>query len=223
MKEYSFEYTDQKFLIILVGIFLIMLTGPILFLGSFIPVAGGWLGIGIAIGAPFLVFALNKRKLNKQVTAYLYDTSVQLDFGDYSQQIDFNSLKSYQIEDYNGITLRLKLSNNKKIELTASSGFSGFLPMKIFCQALEQKIILSNRNNFSHVTRITSAFENKWILVLMITLTAIFVIGIINSSFKDKLFTPSLYTSLAIFVGMWFTYFRARQKKRRQELNASES
>ncbi len=223
MEKYYFEQTDLKFLTVLVVIVLLIPVAAILCLSILSPMAGEGFLIFIAIGAPILVFILNKRKLTKQVEACVDDTSVSFDFGDYTEQIDFENLKSYQIEDYNGITLRLQILNRKKIELTASSGFSDLSQMKIFCKALEQKIHLSNKNNLSNVTRIASAFETKWMLPLLIILTVIISIILINSFSKEKLFTVSFYTSITGLAGLWLTWYRARQKKQMHSLDIRNS
>ncbi|MCF0058449.1 hypothetical protein [Dyadobacter sp. CY356] len=222
MKEYYFEYTDQKFLTVLVGMSLIIMVGIIIFAGSFVPPSVSILFIFMSIASPFLVFFLNIRKINRQVTAYLDDNSVVLDFEDHSESIEFSKLKSYQIDEFSSVTLRLNFYNNHKIQLTASSGYSDTSSMKLFCQDLEQKIIRSNKNHFSQVKRIGSIFEKGWMLWILISGTAIFA-GILISHFsEDKLFTLSFYSSIAGMVGIWLSYFRAKQKGRLYALRIND-
>lgn len=214
MEEYYFECTNQKFLTILFGSSLLMMVGIIVFAGSFVPPSVSILFIVMAILSPFFVFFLNRQKLNKQVTAYLDDASVKFDFGDHSELVAFNQLKSYQIEEFRGVTLRLNFSSNHKILLRTDSVYSDASSMRLFCNALEERISLSNKNHLSQVVRVGSIFEKGWMLWVLILGTASFAGIQISFLSKEKLFTFSFCISIACLVTLWISYFRTKQKSR---------
>ena len=94
MKQYTFEYTDSKLLLILVGIFLLILISILALLRYIIPVTGVNLGAVIVLGLPALVVWLLRKRLKKNVVADLNSSFVNFDFGDRIENIAFKDLQS---------------------------------------------------------------------------------------------------------------------------------
>lgn len=213
MKHYTFEYTDTKYFLKLAGIFIAILIGLIVCSQYLVLVLGKNGGIILILALPALVVWLLRKGLKKHALADLDTSFVKFDFGDRVEEIDFKDLQSYKVEHYNGTTLSLKLADRKNIKITANSNFCNSVQFELFCRDLEEVIQRSNEENISEVTRVKSIFEQKWMLPFLIVFTSGIIWVIAHSLMSGKGVPTSLYTSIAIFIGMWAAYFKGRQKK----------
>jgi len=213
MKHYTFEHTDSRFLLILIGVFFALLIALLACMQYLIPVFGQNIGFVLIVGIPAVVVWLFRGRLKKFVLADLNSSSVKFDFGDRVETIAFHDIKSYKIEHYNGTTLTLKFADRKKISITANANFCNPTQFELFCHDLEELILKNNAESGLEVVRIGSVFEQKWMLPFLIIATAGIAWVFIHSFATGKGFPKSIYTSIAIFIGLWIAYFRARQKK----------
>lgn len=213
MKQYTFEYTDSRFMLVLVGIFIAILVALLSLMRYIVPAVGINLASVLVIGLPALVVWLLRKRLTKYVLADIDTFSVKFDFGDRMENIDFANLKSYKIEHYNGTTLILKFTDRKNLKITANNNFCDSTQLELFCRDLEEMILKSNQENTSEVARIGSVFEQKWMLPFLVIATAAIIWVFIHAFIAEKGFPKSIYTSVAIFIGLWIAYFKARQKK----------
>lgn len=218
MHAYTFEYINQKFLLILVGISLAVFIGLIASMSYLIPVIGKNAGFVLVLAVPFLIFWLTKGKLKKQCTATLSSTWVTFDFGDHVDTIEFRDLRSYKVQHYNGTTLILKCDNRKDVKLVANGNFCDSTQMEVFCAAFEEEIKSSNSTGLSDVSRMNSIFEQKWMPFFLIIMTAAVVWVMASSYLSGKGIPTSIYTSIAIFTGMWVAYFKAKNEKQNRNL-----
>ncbi|MDQ6478981.1 hypothetical protein [Dyadobacter sp. LHD-138] len=218
MKDYTFEYINQKLLLILFGISVAVLAGLIACMSYLAPVIDKNISFILVLGGPVLIFWLNKGKLKRRCTAHLSSTSVSFNFDDNIENVEFTDLMSYKIEHYNGTTLVMKFHGRKKIKLVANGNFCDSTPMESFCQALEDAITKSNVTGLSEVMRAKSVFEQKWIPFFLTIMTAAVIWVVVHAYQSGKSVPVSIYTSIAIFLGMWGAYFKAKQKKSNTDL-----
>lgn len=218
MRDYTFEYINQRSLLILFGISLAVFVALIACMSYLIPIIGKNASFILLLGGPALIFWFNRGKLKRQCTAHLSDSSVNFDFEDRVENVEFKELMSYKVEHYNGTTLVMKFRERKKIKLVANGNFCDSAPMESFCQALEDAITGSNVTGLSEVTRVKCVFEQKWMPVFLTVMTAAIIWVVVHSYQSGKSLPISTYTSIAIFAGMWLAYFKARQKKPNRDL-----
>ena len=213
MKQYTFEYTDSRFMLVLVGIFIAILVALLSSMRYIVPAVGINMASILTIGLPALVVWLLRKRLKKYGLADVDTSSVKFDFGDRVENIDFVNLKSYKIEHYNGTTLILNFADRKNLRITANNNFCDSKQFELFCRDLEEMILESNQVNASEVARIGSVFEQKWMLPFLVFATTGIAWVFIHSFMSGKGFPKSIYTSVAIFMGLWLAYFKAQQKK----------
>ena len=218
MRDYTFEYVNQKFLLILFGISISVFVGQVACMSYLVPVIGKNASFILMLAGPVLVFWLYKEKLKRRCTAHLSGSSVSFDFDDSVENVEFRDLLSYKIEHYNGTTLVMTFRERKKIKLVANGHFCDSAPMESFCLALEDAITGSNVAGLSEVIRVKSVFEQKWMPVFLTIMTAAVIWVVAHSYQSGKSIPLSTYTSIAIFLGVWAAYFKAKQKKPNGEL-----
>jgi hypothetical protein len=144
MREYSFQHTKQRDLLLLMlactlSLFIIMLLGIFLLrqLGkqNVLPVTI------FAITAPFLVFRIFKNRVVNNCIAKLNKTSVEFEFkNNATRLVSFKELISYKIYySKKGPFLTLKM-NNDIVKIFAHGWYCDEVGFTVFCEALETEI-----------------------------------------------------------------------------------
>jgi hypothetical protein len=218
MKVYDFEYTDEKILFILLGICLVVFVALLFCMPYLVPVLGKIPNGLLVIGVPVAIFWFNRKKIKKAGSAFLAEDSLSISLEKGSEEILFSDLKSYKIEHHNGTTLNLKYNTANKMKLTANSNFCNSAAFEAFCDDLEKVVSQYSKLSHTPIVRSPSIFEQKWFLVFLVTVTAIIVIIFLHATYVGKAPSTSIYTSVAIFIGLWVAYFKTKQKSKNRVL-----
>ncbi len=213
MKEFNFEYTDTKYLMKLFGISWLVFVGMIIIVAQNKESISIIWAIILILGIPFAIYFFNKKKITKLGTACITDDSVTFQLAEVTQTITFEQIATYQVEQYSGTNLRLKLKDGTKFKIFASSNFCNADQFDTFCQEFEQTILQFKTTNNSAITRKKTIFEQAWMLpflvVLSVGLVGISIFAIAN----DKNIPASFFTAAALLIPMWIAYFNAKRKK----------
>ncbi|GAB3167154.1 hypothetical protein [Telluribacter humicola] len=214
MKHYIFEYTNQKALSLLIGAcFALLLIIP-LGLYYLIPFVGNTLKVILAIGIPFLVFFLCRKRINEEGEAQLEDSSITFILANQTHSIQFSEIKSYKVEHYNGTRLICTFKDNTKFKLLANSYFCKAEVFESLCDDLEHTINQYILETNTELVRKPSIFEQKWMPVFLVIMTLGIVWVFFRTYTEGKTPPTSIYTSIAIFAGLWVAYFKAREKSK---------
>ncbi|HEV7347848.1 hypothetical protein [Telluribacter sp.] len=214
MKHYTYEYTNQKALFLLLGTCFVLLIVLLLGIPYMAPLLGSTLYATLAIGTPFLVFFLNKKKIKKVGEAHLEDTSLTVILFNQTRHIRFSELKSYKVEHYNGTRLSCTFTDNTKFRLVANYQFCKPEAFEALCDDLERTINQYVVETNTELVRKPSLYEQKWMpfLLVAMSLTMVWVFfRTYSSGIKPPL---SSYSPVIILAGLWAAYFKAREKNK---------
>ncbi|WP_247237818.1 hypothetical protein [Telluribacter sp. SYSU D00476] len=214
MKHYTFEYTNQSTIFLLLAACFALLIVLLLGVPYMAPLLGSTLYATLAIGTPFLVFFLNRNKIKKVGEAQLEDTSLTLLLSDQTRSIQFSELKSYKVEYYNGTRLSCTFKDNTKFKLMANHQFCKPEAFEALCDDLERTIDQYILETNAELVRKPSLYEQKWMPFLLgaMSLTMAWVfLRAYSSGIKPPL---SSYTSVIIMAALWAAYFKAREKNK---------
>lgn len=217
-KEYNFEYTNEKIALLLFGISLAAFIGLLFCIPYLVPVIGKIPNGLLLIGVPFAIFWFNRKRIKKEGSALVDDNSLKLNLEKGIEEILFSDLKSYKIEHHNGTRLNLKFNVRNKIKLAANSNFSNSHLFEAFCDDLEKVISQYIKVNHSEIVRSPSIFEQKWMQVFLIVATVIITGIFLHAFYVGKAPSTSIYSSVAIFIGLWVAYFKTKQKNKNRVL-----
>lgn len=213
MKEYSFEYTDQKYLIKL-ALFCFILAGASTFFIVKLEVTG-LLPVITALGFPVVIFLINKKKVKKIGFSKIDNSFVEFELNGIQSRINFSEIESYLIESYNGVSLQMKLCNKTKITVTANSNFSKSDLLGNFCVDLENAIEeYKKESNNAEIIREKRFFERTWVLPFLIILSLILIPLVIYGIHKtgtSKI--GSILTVSGLLISLWGGYLGAKRKK----------
>jgi hypothetical protein len=216
MRDFTFEYTDTKFTLKLLGLsflaFVVLLIAMVVTI-DLIGIIGSLI---LAFGVPLLIFFLNKKKIKKHGTANIFDSYSEFKLADSTRKIEFGQIKTYQVERYNGTALAIKLKDGKDFKLGANTNFCNADQFDTFCQEFEKTIQQYKTSNNVELTRKKSIFERAWMLPLLLVLTVGLVGGIIFAISLGKSIPPTFYSSAAVVIPLWIGYLNARKRKREQ-------
>jgi hypothetical protein len=214
MKQYDFEYTDQRFLFILLASCFALFLG-LLFAAVYF---SAYLGIGpsvlLAAGIPILAFLMNKKKLKKEGSARLDSTAITFTLPDYTHTIAFTELQAYKVEHYNGTRLSLMLKDKTKFRLTANDNFTDSGRFEAFCDELEEALYRFSLTANTGLARQPSFFKQKWLPILLGTMTLALAWVVVQALLEGKTPPASLFVSIALFLSLWGAYFKVRKKSK---------
>lgn len=217
MSDYNFEYTDTKFTLKLLGLSFLTLILLLIAMVVTIDLIGIIGSLILAFGVPLLIFFLNKKRIKRYGTANIFDSYTEFKLSDSTQKIEFEQIKTYLFERYNGTALAIKLKDGKDFKLQANTNFCDAAQFDAFCQEFEKTIQQYKTSNNVDLTRKKSMFEKAWMLPLLIILTVGLIGGIIFAISKGKSIPPTFYSSAAVIIPLWIGYLNARKRKREEE------
>lgn len=158
MKEYNFEYTDQRFGLTLFAFSVLIFIGLIFLFGNFFP-QQAMLGMFLAIGVPAIVFLLLKKNIKRQGSANLGETKVELNLDGKAKDIHFNKLASYKVDKGSkGLVLRLKFIDKTKFKVFGNNIFCNTEIFEKFCDDLDASISQFEANEHLGIIRKGSIF-----------------------------------------------------------------
>ena len=211
MTKYNFEYADISLMYrILFTSYAIFITLTLfLFYESFNTAA--FISFLFFIIGPFIIVWMYRKKIKVNGTAYINENSLEFNLKNFNDTIQFTDIKSYMVQIYNGVFLRLRLNNGKKIKINANDYFCNPEQFDIFCDDLEQVFVKFK------ITREKSFFEKKgtyYFLVIMtvgiLVLTAYAIVTGKKINFGKILISASAISTL------WLNYYitKLRNDKR---------
>jgi hypothetical protein len=211
MKKYSFEYDDNKLKIklftILFLLFFVLFFGLMFFgINSFIII------ISISLGIPIFTFWLNIKKIKKLGFVEIETEKIKFNLNDVEKEINFNEIKSFSINSYNGSSLSLKLTNDKKYQILSNSYFSNPVEFEKVCYAFETVFEKYNGKNNLESKREKSFFEKTWLYPFLVALTIMIVLIALYAIYKGVNFTAPFFGAIGTIFTLWSGYLNEKGK-----------
>lgn len=213
MKEFSFQYTNQRYIFLLI-------IGCIL--SSLITVVVGMyfsngnnsyelLILFIAAILPFIVFRIFKKGIKIQGQAFIHDTFVEFNLDGISTKISFKNLVSYKIDPTShGIILTLKTIDSKKLRITAHSYYCDTKPFDIFCSNIESTLKNLKETGSINIVKEGSIYATKGFFLFLILTTPLITLAFL---IEDKSVRISIISFCLFFMILqWIQYFSARNR-----------
>ena len=211
MKKYDFEFNDNKFAIRLFLLCLILFL-TILFVVTITLKFNFIITISISLGIPILIFWLNQKRIPKKGFATMNDSKVVFNLNGIETKINFNEIKNYQIQIYNGTILNVNLKSGKRIGIVSNSNFCNPKKFDIFCQEFENNIEKYKTENNIELTRKKSFFEQVWIFPFLVIITSILIISVLIAIFKGIELKSSIFICLGPLMTLWGGYYSVRNR-----------
>jgi hypothetical protein len=212
--EYNFEFTDQKYLLNLFG--LIFVPFVLLMFSAL------WLGFAVLIAAfvvPILIYWFNRKNIKKKGQAILSETFAEINLVDRKHIINFNEIKSYQVDYMNGVTLKILFTNRSELTLVANSNFCNEEQLEIFCDEFEKAIANFKGENQSKVIRTKSLFEKSWMYFVLVGMSIIIGIVFLLAEIEGKDIPGSIWVALGGIASMWAAYYKSKSKGKIKRAN----
>lgn len=223
MRNYNFEYNNQKYATKLGGLLFLLffvLVFTLIFITRTLSIEKNLsfvLTIIIAGGIPIFLFKNNRKKIKKEGIAIIDNTSITFKLHDVEEKINFEDINSYLIQIYNGTLLNIKFKNGKTFKLFASPNFCDVSLLDAFCQDLETIIEEYKTINNLKLEKKKSFFENAWLFPFLVIITSLFVFFIIYALWKGRSFPVSSFLmSLGPLITLWVGYLTTRKKNLNQ-------
>ncbi len=151
----------------------------------------------------------------KRGSAQLDEASVTFVLDGQERRVQFGDLASYKVEEYNGVVLYLRFAGGEKFKISANSNFCNPEPFRIFCDDLDKKLTRAVRDGNIALTRKPGTFEQKAFYIVLLAMTIILVLAIVYS-LSVGAGLSSYVMPIAVFIGLWISYFGAQKKRQRR-------
>lgn len=218
MAKYEFEYVNQKYSLTLFLISFATFFALIFTLVEFKKYFNIYFTMILSFGIPILIFWLNKHKMKKVGFAILEENYTEINKNDKLERINFDEIKNYQVQVYNGsISLLINLKSGKRMSLSSSPTFCSTEYFDKYCQELESKIEKYLSLHQLETIRKKTFFEKTWIYPFLIIITGIVLVFIIILINKGNGFPISLIGAVAPLLALWGGYFSAKNKTKNQQ------
>ncbi|WMN11776.1 hypothetical protein QYS49_39585 [Marivirga salinae] len=214
MKEYNFEYTDTNYILKIFGITALIFACLMILTFIFIKSLGVIIALIISFSIPILFFWVKKRGFRKEGSAIIQDSFTDLNLSTFNRRVDFNGIQNYQIENFEGTKLRIKFKDSREFKILANSNFCDPLGFDIYCKSLDEVLRKYNDANANEIIKEKSFFERKWVLPVLLILTATSLLSIIYAIIKGVSVPVILFGTLAILLPLWVGYFNATKNKK---------
>jgi len=211
MKDYSFEYTDQKIVLInFILSFGLILLGLVVIRYMFDSISL-WEVFGL-IGISILFLLLNKKKFKKYGTAKLYNDSVEIDLMGSKQKIDFININYYYFykDRHNSTTFTLELNDKTKFKIVCHAYYCKTQAFDDFFSDFKNDIELFNKSNNCNIPQMKTIMEKKSASYILFSITIVFLTLLFIIPFPPKILIISLTIGL---IAPWIKYINSRMKK----------
>lgn len=222
MKEYNFEYFNQKFtsklVVALFALFLILFFTSVVILSkiSIKSIFFVFFCLFFSFVIPYIIYRVNRKKIKKHGSATIYESYVEFNLDMIQIKINYVDIESYLIQNYRGTLLNLVLKGGEKFNVSASNTYCDTVKFSLFCIAFEQALGKFNKVNNSSIVRKKTFFEKGWLLPFLVIMTSALVFIIIYAfTIGRKLPVPTLFLTLGPLLTLWGGYFAARNRKRK--------
>ena len=223
MKEYKFEYSNQKFalklFIICFGFFFLSFFGIIILskniqLNKIVFMA---MFLILCFGIPFYFFWQNRKKIKKIGCGKLENEKVKFILENEIKEIEFNQIENYLVQIYNGTLLEIKLLNGEKFKIYSNSNFCNTTEFDEFSSNLETKILEFKKNNNLNIIRRKTFFEKVWIYPFLIIMTISIIIMVIYAKYNGKnIPSLKLISVIAPILSLWAGYYATKVKDKKE-------
>ena len=111
----------------------------------------------------------------------IFESSVEFNLDSTKSQINFDDIKSYLIQNYNGTLINLVLKDGRKFNVAANNTYCNTTKFDSFCIDFEDILDKFNEKHNLSIVRKKTFFERAWLLPFLIILTSALLIMIIHS------------------------------------------
>ena len=223
MKEYNFEYFNQKFTSKFVGglfvLFLILFFTSILILSkiSTKSILFVFFCLFISFLIPYIIYRFNRKKIKKYGSALIYESHIEFNLDFTKRQINFVDIQSYLIQNYNGTLLNLVLKDGERFNVATNNNYCDTTKFDYFCIDFEQVLEKFNENNNFTVTRKKTFFEKAWLLPFLVVMTCALVFVIIHAfTTGKKIPISSFLLAFGPLLTLWGGYFAAKNRTKKR-------
>jgi hypothetical protein len=140
MKEYTFQYTDQSYLLrlTLITIFTFVLLLITVFANK--ALVGIFPGLIVAVITPVAIFWFNRKGVTKTGNAVIASSYGEFNLSGSSKKISFDSIRRYKVERYRGVLLTVKLNDGEKISIYANPSYCDPNPLNVLASKFESVV-----------------------------------------------------------------------------------
>lgn len=218
MKNYEFEYVNQKYLLVLmlaccltffmsiIGLFNVFDQDTSIYLLAF-----------LSSIIPFAIYWFNRKKIKKLATAILDNNHTEINRSGVTEFVNFKDIANYKIQTYDGSSIAINLNDGKKIRFNVNPNFCNIEQFNVFCNDLQDEIEKYKMSVVStpETTIVTkkSFYESSWILPVLIVISIILALIVIGILADGGRFPWITIAALAPLTRMWIGYRMARNKK----------
>lgn len=213
MRDFQFEYTDQRFLWTLFGLmFGIFLGGLLIFVYLLKPFVSPFFIMLILIGVPILFFFLYKKRIKKNGIAKLSGNSVNINLSDNEMRIDFKDIEYYYYykDRHNSTTFTLHLNDKSKFKITCHNYYCNPESFDNFFVYFKNNIATFNKDNNCNISQLKTIFSKRVVPFILIPLTIVLIPLLFFVPFPPKALIIGLTSGLII---SWIKYITSRHKK----------
>ena len=141
MKEFAFEFADQRYLVrLLLGCFLSLIVFLISSVALLVDSIGIFGCMTIAFGFPIVLFLSKKKNIKKIGTAIIAEDNVEFKSVFLNQKILYSDIKFYTIQQYKSINLIIQPKVAKKFILQANPNFCNTDQFRFLCSELDKSL-----------------------------------------------------------------------------------
>ena len=122
MKDYDFDFTDQRYTLTLIGLcflsfaLVLVILIPLDFFGLI------W-SILLAFLVPVFIFWYNRKKIKKTGYATIYGTKAEFRLPALQEKLEYADIKTYKVSRHQSTSLEIELKNGKTFKLYANPNF----------------------------------------------------------------------------------------------------
>lgn len=213
MKEYNFNYTDQRLLFIIIIICILIMFGEMTLIHLLlfdITEIGNTESLAMYLFVliiPGVIIMKSKKWVNKQVTAVLTQNELELKYKSKTQTVKFDEIVKVQVDHFNGVLLRISTQSKKKIKFAANDLTTSPSELREFSKdlkyALEKFNLTENKNEVQLPKNI---LEKKLGLYLLIGTSIVMVLVVAYIYSIGKSLSGVLIGSFGVLSSLWTGY-----------------
>ena len=196
MQNYQFEYVNEKKnWILLVSVPLVMLLSILFVI---------WLQIDYLIPLALvpMLFLFTKYAVEKG-SADIGDTYSVFSLHNTTIQVDYEQIESYSMLYYQGIYLKVKLKNGKKLKLSANRNICSNESLQRVCDMFFVYVYKYEQEKGIKIARAKTFLESLWIKWVVLAMFSVSALVIIISILQGKLPPAPLFVSLGTSLALW--------------------
>ena len=211
MKNYTFEYDDDKLKLKLFLISIFMFFSLLIGL-SILNIFNFFFLILISLGISYFIFWFNMKKIKKNGFAEIEIEKIIFSLNGLEKEIYFNEINYYLINFHNGSSLYLELKNGKNFGVISNTYFSNPIKFTKFCNDFETQFEKYKRENNIELIKKKLFFEQVWIYPFLIIFTIIIIVLVVIAIYNGRNFTAPFFGAIGSLMIVWSGYFKEIRK-----------